>query len=54
MKLQVLINILIPVLFGCLTAYLAEKRGRSKAWWFWVGALFGLLGFFILLLACEA
>lgn len=49
-KLQILINILIPVLFGCLTAYLAEKRGRSRAWWFWIGALFGLLGFLILLL----
>lgn len=41
-------TILVIVLLGCITSYFAKERGRDPVLWFFIGALFGLLGLFAL------
>jgi hypothetical protein len=46
-KIETLIGLLIILLMGALTAYVAWKRGRSPLIWFIVGIFFGWLGFLL-------
>ena len=47
MKIETLIGLLIILLMGTLTAYIAWKRGRNPTFWFITGILFGWLGFLV-------
>jgi len=52
MTLESAVSILIVSLlicggFGMWSASLAKEKGRSPSAWFWVGALFGLIGVLI-------
>lgn len=44
-QIQILINFLIAILIGSLTAYFADSRGRNPVAWFFIGMFFGILGF---------
>ena len=39
-----LFYIALMIVFGCITASMAAKKNRSGLGWFFVGALFGLIG----------
>ncbi|MDB6081926.1 MAG: putative rane-associated protein [Chlamydiia bacterium] len=54
MKIQLLIVILIPLLYGFLAAYIAVPRGRNPTLWFCLGAFFGFLGFLAVFLLPPA
>lgn len=49
-----IVTLLIAALFGSLTAYLAQRRGRSPLFWFCIGALFWLAGILLFFLFCKA
>ncbi len=45
-----ILNVLVASLFfGFLSAYIAQKKGRRPAPWFFVGSLFSLLGTVVVL-----
>ena len=48
--MDILINLSIAALMGCLAAYFASKRKRSPVRWFFIGLLLGLIGIIILFL----
>lgn len=43
-------GVLVQIVFGCITAYLAKERGRSPPIWFLVGFFAGIIGLVVLLL----
>jgi len=47
---KVFINIILALLIGCLSAYVAKKRGRDTTLWFVLGAFFQFLALIVLLL----
>ena len=50
MKLEPFIQIVIPLLMGGISAYIAKNRGRNPAIWFFIGLFFGLIGVIVLLI----
>lgn len=47
---QMIISFVLLLLLGGITAFFAEKRGRSPNIWFFLGMFLGLLGLIILFL----
>jgi len=47
---QQIFQIIIALLLGVLTAYLAMRRGRNPVAWFVIGSLLGIFGLLILFL----
>lgn len=41
---QLIVSFVLGLLIGAITAYFAERRGRSPMVWFFVGALLGIFG----------
>lgn len=41
---HLILSLIIVILFGAITAYYAERRGRNPWGWFIMGFLFGILG----------
>lgn len=49
-----MLTVIIFLLLGSLTAYLAQQRGRDPYLWFVIGGLFGLLGLLALFILPQA
>ena len=50
MNQDFLIKFSLALLVAIITAYFADKRGRSALWWFFIGGFFGVLGLLALFL----
>jgi hypothetical protein len=51
---KIFINIVLALLIGCLSAYVAKKRGRDTTLWFVLGVFFQFLALIVLLLLPSA
>lgn len=47
--MQILLSLLLSLLFGGMSAYLASYKGRRPHIWFITGFLLGIIGFIVLL-----
>lgn len=47
---EIYFSLALGIVTGALGAYLAQKKGRTHSFGFWIGFLFGFIGVIIILI----